>query len=539
MSTTSNASDVQQNETKAVIPESSNVQVSAPRSSSGATSIAGSDSATEKSRKAPRKTKTSFHLAHPPPAIKRRQRLKMRPRLLLQLQQISDASRPVPAVDVIPSSHFAPKILRRCPFLKGRAGLGIDDLIVVNSQTYESSIESDVDVGDLSEDEKLENREIVAAICQLKKGEGKAGGEVEICVNHGPSWEASSLENGVYEFISVDDNGHRSTSRWVPKRPGGRRKGSISQGLPPTPSVLEKKYSFSVMTPGSRRHPIIASLSRTTLDILDQYETPSHPSTPLMMQGADSPTSIPITPGSALQYFSDDANSRTVLDTDEHLRTLIVVTGIWVAFREGWSEFFKYNDIKCLSATNSNNSHPKPRTTSMTSTDTYSTSLETTTSALENGKFRPSRLLTLHRSPTSTTSMPKANNTSPAPQRANSSGAAFLERANSRRVALKTDVQMISSPQKQKTRHGRARSSSILQSPISLPETEELRSSTPKSPQVGDESNQTFRQTGQAVSQSPERNHSSSPAPVTVPKEKAKRLNRIVEFITKTKKAFC
>ena len=282
------------------------------------------------------RTKTAFRLCHPPPVHIHKQRLHIRPRVLLQLQKVSKASRPTPIFEVLPSVVFAPRLARHFPrTFKGKAGLGVDDLVIVSSENYEAEELHSHDVVDLFDD-KWDAREIIAAICQPGKDDfGYGQGETEICLNHGPSWTASQRRNGTYEFASTDDCGNRTVARWVPKQPKSDRTSSISS------TSEEKKFNFSILNPNSRRHAVIATLDRQMIEISDQY---SHPSTSLSSQASSTPTTSSSSVFEELKTpcLQSSLATRDPIEVDDTLRTFITVTGIWVAFREGFSPNFKY-----------------------------------------------------------------------------------------------------------------------------------------------------------------------------------------------------
>lgn len=300
-------------------------------------SIADSDVASKRRSASSRtRTKTAFRLCHPPPVHIHKQRLHIRPRVLLQLQKISKAARPTPIFEVLPSVIFAPRLARHFPrTFKGKAGLGLDDLVVVSSENYEvQDLQSD-DMDDLF-DEKWEKREIVAAICQPSKDNYPYGqGETEICLHHGTSWTASQRRNGAYEFACTDDCGNRTVARWVPKQSKSDRTSSISS----TPE--EKKFNFSILNPNSRRHAVIATLDCQTIEVSDSY---SQPSTSLSSQASSPPTtsSSLISDGQETPCIEAGQAVRDPIEVDDSLRTLIIISGIWVAFREGFSPNFKY-----------------------------------------------------------------------------------------------------------------------------------------------------------------------------------------------------
>jgi len=280
--------------------------------------------------KSPR-TKTIFRLAYPPPA-KHKQRLSIRPRLLLQLHQTSTTSRPVPMFDVIPSVVFAPKIAKKFPRIcRGRDGLGADDLMVVRSQKYEASKD---ELDSRVEDEHSEAREPVAAICQTQNNTAKVGSPTEILFNNGRSCQAVVGRNGRYDFLFVDEEGLETTARWVPRHTtrSKARNRTISE-------PQEAKHTFSLINPGTRRHAVIATLSRNSIEICDRYSSPRSQASP------KSASRSSVTSSSSQEEDCDYFGALPVTEqgtviVDESLRTLIIMSGIWVAFQEGYSPFY-------------------------------------------------------------------------------------------------------------------------------------------------------------------------------------------------------
>ncbi|MCJ1367891.1 hypothetical protein MMC16_007027 [Acarospora aff. strigata] len=392
-----------------------------------------------KRRKVASKLRTTYQIAHPAPVIKHKQRLKIRPRVLLQLQQLSNSSRPIPALDVLPSVLFAPRLAQKFPRMcKGKEGLGANDLVVVSSEAYDTLPNSTNEKHDDSEEESWDHRELIATIRQAKKDEGGTRGKVEISLNHGSSWEATPLLNGGYEFVAKE--GSRTVARWVPRISVNRRRSNTLHNRTSSSTDEEKKFNFSIVNPNTRRHPVIASITRTTIDILDRYPAASstealHPHTSPL----HTPSSIKSSQGA---YFEPiEVQPRTMIETDEQLRTLIVVTGIWLVFRENWSQNFRYSDAMSVPLVPiSANSTPTDRAVSMYSDH----GIKNRTSApigLSNhhgalhslgGRVRRTSAQILHRSHTPTTSTASVPAHDHKPRRAHSTGTAFVKHGDAR-----------------------------------------------------------------------------------------------------------
>ncbi|KAL9607877.1 MAG: hypothetical protein Q9167_007255 [Letrouitia subvulpina] len=395
----------------------------------GAESQVGSATTAElphsEARRRSSKTKTTYKLAHPPPTLRHKQRLRIRPKLLLQLHQTSEASRPTPILDVLPSVTFAPHFARRFPrIFHGRDGLGPDDLIVVNSENYETLDTSKKITKVHAEGEKWDHREVVAAICQLRKGDGTEDKFSEISLNNGPPWQASIFKNGAYEFVSKNDEGVCSIARWVPQRSVNRKANTKTTHPSSTSSTGEKIFKFSLINPNSRRHPVLATMTDQTIDILDRYSVPNATTLPCQtIESAESPE----TNGSLDDASETGSMEKKMIEVDDHLRTLVIVTGVWVAFREGWSPNFNYHsspeDTKLLRKKR-NASVNLPNGAEFSSHDMLNLYQG------PSGKSRPGIISTA--ASVSAPSSPMVYSETTVPQRALSTSTAILQRANKR-----------------------------------------------------------------------------------------------------------
>ncbi|CAM1505729.1 Fc.00g113660.m01.CDS01 [Cosmosporella sp. VM-42] len=299
----------------------------------------GSTTTTRRRRRkrAPRKS-TQFLLAHPAPRLRTKQRrlVQIRPRLLLQLQELSD-KRPVPAFDILPSSLVAgsiiiPRLAMRCPRLfRVKPELGLNDLLIVRSEDYDApDAPSTPNVED-----SLDQRDLLGVISPLPHmGDNVA----EIVMEDGSTWESSLMPNGSYEFIGVDERGGIRTARWIKKpvafvRPVYRS--TAGETPPPSPAPAEYKWTFSMINPDTRRHPIMGSLISNTLDVFETYNTMSSSS------GRYPPTR----PGTfdtvgATDWLSNHAptkEGRATRAVPDDIKLLMVATAAWINLRqEGW-----------------------------------------------------------------------------------------------------------------------------------------------------------------------------------------------------------
>lgn len=270
----------------------------------------------------PNRPKTLYQFAHP---VASRRRLKLRPKLLLQLHESNPSSRPFPKYDVLPPDMTTKLVCRLSKPLGNTRAFGSKDLVIVTSDMYEQVPTSD-DRSVSSDEACAEQREVVATICQTGSSEDlPRGSKVEVAFNSGVFWEGTVLPNGSYELVSKSGIAGSKKIRWVArdKRP---RQGSGLSGSTVSSSSSPGRFTFSVINPNSRRHPVIASMTRKGLTVFDQYSYPT--------AQPDDEQTPPASPSTASTRSAPEAG---LINTDEELRQLIVMTGTWVAFMEGWS----------------------------------------------------------------------------------------------------------------------------------------------------------------------------------------------------------
>ena len=418
------------------------------------------------------KSKTTYRLAHPPPVSSHRVHLHIRPRVLLQLQRVSKTVRPKPVLEVLPSVIFATRLARRFPrTFKGKAGLGADDLVIVSSENYETAQPHARDPGELFEDARWEEREIVAAVCQLSKDKSGSQGRGEICLNNGALWTASKLGNGSYEFVMIDEHGLKTVARWVLKSPR-QRTTPVAQSRPRSPSLEERKFNFSVLNPYSRRHAVIGTLDQHSIEVSDRYSnpavsskspgppTPRTPATGEVCDGREGQSSYPWhsepssvsgfdnqmrnSPHLSLQSTEMNLFTEHPLEMSESLRTLILVTGLWVAFQEGFSSSFNNGDLaQGQSALSNTGSKHQRRSLSLSINRSGSEILPSTADSPSSDK-QPKRGVLSHTPSTPVVPLAQsAKYPQTPPRRTMSTGPTFMRRVTSRRRATTGAGQLV------------------------------------------------------------------------------------------------
>lgn len=363
----------------------------------------------QKRKRAPRRS-TRFVLAHPAPRLRTKQRrlVQFRPRLLLQLQEMGN-QRPTPAFDVLPSSLIAgsviiPHLAKRFPGLfHMKPELGQDDLLIVRSEDY-SSTNTDTK----GHHGRLNDRDLVAVISPLPE---QYGDSVEIVMADGSVWLSKETLGGSYDFTRTNEDGTTETARWVRRGPPPSRTNSdisIDLSPPSTSAAPEGKWTFSMIDPSSRRHPILGTLRSNELQVYHDYSTMSSSS-------SKHPPVRPFSPTTQAQNRSTEAVS------EEH-RQLMLITASWISLRQkGWPF-----SPTCRSKRQTG--HNKSGSSSHTdSGQTASVSRSSSTGSQLPKRFslpNPKSLEQRNSSP--------ENPADSTPQRALSTGAAFMKR---RRIA--------------------------------------------------------------------------------------------------------
>ncbi|KAF2434400.1 hypothetical protein EJ08DRAFT_646383 [Tothia fuscella] len=240
--------------------------------------------------------KTCMRFAHPPPPTRPLGKKGiLRPRVLLQLQQKSDSGFHKPMYDVLPASRFAPvtKIGQKLQRLrKERDGLAADDLVVLKAEDYKASDaqSEEVDISDA--------RDVLGIICSIPGEPDSAMISLESGM-----WKASTGANGVHTLVLQGE--HSQTARWYIPR-AKRRNSTLDM-------EENRKFYFVKIDPSTTKHPTIASMTSSSIDVHDDYVTKTDP--------------------------------EEIIATDDLLRRLIIVSGLWLFFREGWSSNYKFDTL--------------------------------------------------------------------------------------------------------------------------------------------------------------------------------------------------
>jgi hypothetical protein len=294
----------------------------------------GATTGGERMRKRSDKTSTSYAICLPAPRMQQLKHLRTKPEMLLQLQQISCETRPMPKLDVLVSNNIAHKFANKFPKMFKTAGhLGPKDIMMCRSADY--ATRSDSPMEDEAEEEADHEGECIAVFCQSQDSPNLT----EIDYADGSIWYATptAVRRGGFEFVSDLGNvGETVTARWVPLGKPRRSSDKPRRSRSGTGSPFEQRYGFSIMEKGLRRHPILAYMTRQSLDINDQYTTIST----LARQDASKQEA-----NDGEQTEEYDNFQRLNHAMSEDLRLLIQTTGLWVGLRLGWCPNFKADDF--------------------------------------------------------------------------------------------------------------------------------------------------------------------------------------------------
>ena len=291
------------------------------------------------------KTKSSYPLCQPPPS---KNRFQARRRILLQLRKPNAGCRPSPFLEVFPEQSLARTLSKRRPRKQSEARtISYDNLIVYGCEKYNTNHSHAGDGGGSAKEEALDQRETMARIRQSLTGNPDTNIRAIISIRQ-EHWIVSVLEKGGYEFTSSDEHGVATTARWLPKVAKRRATTSLHTRSGAEQSLSQRKFKFVLVNPCSRQHPVVGYMDHQKIDIVDQYLIPDS-------------SSLSTTPPSSSPLVSTgetgDRDScftfpppNTVVDTSEHTRMLILVTGVWVALSQGWTESMK---VPCNTSTTS------------------------------------------------------------------------------------------------------------------------------------------------------------------------------------------
>lgn len=275
--------------------------------------------------------------------------IQLRPRLLLQLQKLGD-KRALPTFDVVPSSVLAgsliiPMLAKKFPrIVHAKPDLDQKDLLIVHSDDYNLPHPgaSHTDNGPVDA-----NHQDFIAIIRPRPQHGN--GCAEIVVEGGSVWSAAMLDNGSFEFSTVDSSGRSTTARWVQKR-------SLSMGRDGSASGTNSSkftWAFSILDPSATRHPVLGTLDHETLELFETYYVKSKISKhrePSSLDALINQAAVSSNPKPILRREASEQNKEIVAVKEKH-KQLMVITSIWISmWQAGWPESAEPKLARALSA---------------------------------------------------------------------------------------------------------------------------------------------------------------------------------------------
>ncbi|GFF78498.1 hypothetical protein IFM62136_09833 [Aspergillus lentulus] len=285
----------------------------------------GSDSDTESVTSIPprqthpkhSKEQSVFPLARPPP--KPTQRLRLTPKLLLQIQHLSPKStRPLPVLEVWQPSRFAARPCATLPKL--HAG----DMYVTQSEAY-ASLSGDDHDRNLTSDSDA-NQEVAGVIyhppaqkTKAKKEEpepGQAEAEVHFPLT-GRTWTARVTATGGYRFQGRD-GAAEYVLEWKRRGEEKRNTSFSSSSTDPAPGAGgDSRFVLGIVDMKTRRGARVASLTKKGFEVGCWERLP--------LEGLRECV------GSSMDESGlSEGQFRTAV------YTMVLTTGVWVAAQEGW-----------------------------------------------------------------------------------------------------------------------------------------------------------------------------------------------------------
>ncbi|KAI4156359.1 MAG: hypothetical protein LQ340_000346 [Diploschistes diacapsis] len=330
---TPNAESSDQEQVRTTTATSSTIEVAA---------LDGDSTDTEPRRPSAARKKTVYQIAHP---VAKRRALRKSP-MVLQLRRIEANGRAAPVLEIFRRRAASRPITRNLSKkassrdLNAKSGGHQEQLVFLTCESYDGEANDD-----MSEDEDSDRRETIASITHSSTTRS----DPEVLLNVGKEkWSVAPMPNGGYEFSYSDDEGHVNKARWVPK-PSSERRSILKVRSPLQRSTPEKQFRFALMNPSGRRHPVVGSIDRNAIEVRDQFVIPDtpvatpDPSSPVGYNAAES--------NNQGSYFDElQPTAKGAVTTSEHTKLLMLVTGVWVAIAEGWTQYGgSMNDsVDCL-----------------------------------------------------------------------------------------------------------------------------------------------------------------------------------------------
>ncbi|EFY90590.1 hypothetical protein MAC_03368 [Metarhizium acridum CQMa 102] len=310
------------------------------------------------------------------------------------------------------------------------AELNQNDVLLVRSEDYGSTSRV---APERSDDDRrsLHGRDICAVISALPED---CDNSAEVVLEDGVPWYGSRMANGSYEFTRTDDDGETTTARWV-RRSNGSTRNSIGSFEPSSSarssvqdSLPDSRWTFSIMDPSSRRHPIMGSLTSETVEVYDHYTTLSTSSGRFPPTRPFGPEVEGVDRSPSPAGFNQE--SRATLEVLPEQKVLMIATASWIRLhQQGWPASANPKFARPIS------SHRRSASANM-----CSTSRRRTFPSYDGDSSRATSPINLSQPPDSIhdPSLSKRPYEKTMPARAMSTGRAFMKRRSDRMEGLAT-----------------------------------------------------------------------------------------------------
>ncbi|TFB02739.1 hypothetical protein CCMA1212_005388 [Trichoderma ghanense] len=297
-------------------------------------------------RKRKARSSVRYALAFPAPGLRTKQRsfFQVRPRVLLQLRELAGSKRAIPAFDVIPSSVVAgtliiPALLKAFPrMFHAKPHLGQNDFLLVRRDDYVPVHGNQQYDGNKHGDSSnaSDYKEVLAVISTTEDDDC-----AKIVFKDGSTW-VTSRNAGSYEFNHVSEQGETIRAKWIkkptlsPRTSWGSANSAVDASSPPsspTTPTPDGKWTFCILDPSTKKHPIQGILDSTSLEIYDTYAT--------MPASSSQLPSIAQAIEADVTGISEDSTSiaeeRSSTEVSEYNKTLMLATATWISLRQsGW-----------------------------------------------------------------------------------------------------------------------------------------------------------------------------------------------------------
>ncbi|OJJ03424.1 hypothetical protein ASPVEDRAFT_73114 [Aspergillus versicolor CBS 583.65] len=248
----------------------------------------------------------------------------LRQKLLLQIQQLSQTNRPLPILEILPSRKYVPCRARKSSALfRRKKSFGPNDFVITTSEYCSPAAAESRDACQFTDSGDEYHRSVVATISTATM---QLRGDALICLDSGPIWESKNTAGGSYEFVTHSEHGVQVV-RWALRSQRKRPVSSLAPSTPQQPFEGGKRFTFSILDPRTRRHPVIASMTGNILEVYHEYTATDGPT---FMPRPSSPTPTQIDDHSVNRRL----NAKGLVILDDKLHSFIVITAIWVALCE-------------------------------------------------------------------------------------------------------------------------------------------------------------------------------------------------------------